>query len=234
VIGRAVELAREAWPPFVRPWVLELTSRRPIREVLPGVWHWTTVHPRIHVPVDSYYVEPAGVLLDPMVPREGLDWFAARSTSPSAVLLTNRHHLRQSERFVEAFGCPIRASAPGLHEFADGGPAVEGFAFGEELAPGIVAHEVGGICPDDTALHIRTDGGAALAFADGVQHPRGSGLKFVPGVLMGDDPSAVRADLRTALRRLLGDLDFDHLLFAHGEPIIGGGKAALREFVSAG
>ncbi len=25
--------------------------------------------------------------------------------------------------------------------------------------------------------------------------------------------------------------DFDHLLFAHGEPLIGGGKAALRDFL---
>jgi hypothetical protein len=29
------------------------------------------------------------------------------------------------------------------------------------------------------------------------------------------------------------ELDFDHLLFAHGEPLVGGGKAARREF-SAG
>jgi hypothetical protein len=37
--------------------------------------------------------------------------------------------------------------------------------------------------------------------------------------------------LRDSLRRLL-ELDFDHLLFAHGEPLVGEGKAALREFVS--
>ena len=50
---------------------------------------------------------------------------------------------------------------------------------------------------------------------------------------MGDDPSAVRAGLRDSLRRLL-DLDFDSLLFAHGEPLIDGGRSALREFVAAG
>ena len=73
----------------------------------------------------------------------------------------------------------------------------------------------------------------ALAFADGLARPRGGGLGFVPGFLMGDDPSAVRAGLRESLRRLL-DLDFDSLLFAHGEPLIGGGKVALREFVADG
>ena len=116
-----------------------------------------------------------------------------------------------------------------MHEF-ERGPSVEGFAFGEELAPGITAHRLGAICPDDTALHIRTDGGGALAFADGLARPRGGGLRFVPGFLLGDDASAARARLRESLRRLL-DLEFDHLLFAHGDPLIGGGKRALREFV---
>lgn len=214
----------------MRPIALELVAHRPIREVLPGVFHWTAIHPRIRVPVDSYLVEPARILLDPIVPREGLAWFEERAR-PEQIVLTNRHHLRHSERFAAAFGCPIRCSAPGLHEF-EGGPAVEAFAFGEELAPGVVSHQVGEICPDDTALHIQTERGGALAFADGLQRPRGGGLTFVPGLLMGDDPPAVRAGLRASLARLL-DLDFDHLLFAHGDPLIGAGEEALRRFVAA-
>ena len=229
LINRLAELAWAAWPQFVRPLALELVAHRPIREVLPGVHHWTAIHPRIRVPVDSYYVQAARVVIDPIVPREGLEWFADRP-APTQVLLTNRHHLRHSTRYAETFGCPIRCSEPGLHEFATG-PAVEAFAFGEEVAPGITAHQVGAICPDDTALHIRTADGGALALADGLQRPRGGGLTFVPGVLLGDDPPAVRAALRESLRGLL-DLEFDHLLFAHGDPLIGGGKRALREFVS--
>ncbi|HUH81566.1 MAG TPA: hypothetical protein VLZ06_09595 [Solirubrobacteraceae bacterium] len=226
-----VQLAGAAWPQFVRPLVLELTSHRPISEVLPGVHHWTAIHPKIRLPVDSYYVESARVVVDPMVPREGLEWFEGRET-PRQVVLTNRHHLRHSERYAKAFDCPIRCSEAGLHEFAHG-PKVDGFAFGEELAPGITAHQLGVICPDDTALHIRTAGGGALAFADGLVRPRGGGLTFVPGFLMGANPAAVRVGLRESLRGLL-DLDFDSLLFAHGEPLIGGGKAAMSEFVAGG
>jgi hypothetical protein len=221
------ELAGVAWPQFVRPLLLELASRRPIREVLPGIHHWTAIHPRIRLPVDSYYIEPAGVVLDPLVPREGLEWFESR-TKPSQVVLTNRHHLRDSERFAEAFACPIRCTVTGLHEF-ERGPKVEGFDFGQELAPGITALQIGAICPDDTALHIRM-GSGAIAFADGLTRPRGGGLTFVPGPLMGDDPSAVRTGLRESLGRLL-ELDFDSLLFAHGEPLVGGAGAALREFL---
>jgi hypothetical protein len=224
-----IELAGAAWPQFLRPLALELASHQPIREVLPGVHHWSALHPRIRLPVDAYYIESACVLLDPMVPREGLEWFEGRA-SPTQIVLTNRHHLRHSERYAEAFGCPIRCSQAGLHEFKSG-PKVEGFAFGEELAPGITAHQVGAICPDDTALHIGTGGDGALAFADGVTRPRGGGLAFVPGLLMGDDPTAVRAGVRASLQGLL-DLDFDNLLFAHGEPLIGGGRAALAEFAA--
>jgi hypothetical protein len=224
-----VQLADAVWPQFVRPLVIELVSHRSIHEVLPGVWHWTVIHPKIRAPVDSYYIESVGMVLDPMVPREGLPWFEGRAT-PSQVVLTNRHHLRHSERYVEAFACPIRCSEAGLHEF-ERGPEVEGYAFGQELAPGITAHQLGVICPDDTALHIRI-GAGALAFADGLTRPRGGGLSFVPEFLMGDDPAAVRAGLSKRLRKLL-DLEFDNLLFAHGEPLIGGGKAALRAFLNS-
>ena len=55
----------------------------------------------------------------------------------------------------------------------------------------------------------------------------------MPGFLLGDDPAAVQAGLRESLRGLL-ELDFDSLLFAHGEPLIGGGRAAVREFVAGG
>jgi len=226
-----VELTGAAWPHFLRPLALELASHRPIREVLPGVHHWTGIHPRIRLPVDSCYIEPAGIVLDPLVPREGLEWFERRE-APGQVVLTNRHHLRHSEAFAEAFGCPIRCSEAGLHEFGRG-PKVEGFAFGDELAPGVTAHRLGAICPDDTAIHIRNAGDGALAFADGLTHPRGGELTFVPGFLMGDDPPAVRTGLRESLRELL-DLDFDSLLFAHGEPLVGGGRAALREFLAGG
>ena len=200
-----------------------------MREVLPGIHHWSAIHPRIRLPVDSHYLEFAGMVLDPMVPREGLEWFEGRQ-APGQIVLTNRHHLRDSERFAGAFGATVRCTESGLHEFPSG-PTVEGFAFGEELAPGITAHQLGAICPDDTAIQIQTSEGAALAFADGLVRPRGGGLAFVPGFLMGDDPSAVRVQLRESLGALL-ELDFDSMLFAHGEPLIGGAKGALREFLA--
>ena len=177
--------------------------------------------------VHSHFVaDRSRTLVDPMVPSEGIEWFEEHGR-PGQIVLTNRHHYRHSGRFVEAFGCPVRCQESGLHEFDDG-REVEGFAFGDELSPSITALEVGAICSEDTALHIRA-GDGALAFADGLVRFEAS-PGFVPDSLLGDDAEGVKRGLRESLRRLI-DRDFDSLLFAHGEPVVGGGKDALRTFV---
>lgn len=179
--------------------------------------------------VSSYFVAAGrGTLIDPMEPEGGVEAVAERGT-PEQVVLTNRHHYRHSGRFVDEFGCVVRCERSGLHEF-DGGPEVEGFGFGDELSPQITALEMGAICSEDTALHIRA-GGGALAFADGlVRFAESPG--FVPDKLMGDDAETVKRGLVQSLRKLL-DREFDSLLFAHGEPMVGGGREALESFVAS-
>jgi hypothetical protein len=64
-----------------------------VREVLPGVFHWSAIHPRIHIEVSSYWYDDGAVLIDPLIPADvGLLWFEQRPTPPSAILLSNRHH----------------------------------------------------------------------------------------------------------------------------------------------
>jgi hypothetical protein len=197
-----------------------------MEELLPGIHHWTAYYDSIGERVHSYYVQAAGALIDPMVPEEGMDAFAGLPT-PQQVILTNRLHFRHSARFRDAFGCVVRASEPGMHHLAPRG--VERFGFGDEVAPGITALEIGVLCPDETALLI-ADGGA-IAIADSIMHPRGGPLGFVSDPLLGEDPAAIKRGLRERFRDLL-TRDFDALLFAHGEPIPRNGKTALREFVA--
>ncbi len=199
-----------------------------MEEIGPGIHHWTAVHPGIQVEVSSYYVEPAATLVDPLLPAEGIDWLRSRR-APERIVLTNRHHYRHSDRLQAEFGCPVLASEPGLHEFGDDRP-VEGFAFRDQLAEGITAHEVGAICPDEAALHIEI-GDGFLSIADGLINY--DGLRFVPDDLIGDDPEAVKEGLRDAYRGLC-ELDFDGLMCAHGDPIPSGGREALRKFVESG
>jgi hypothetical protein len=128
----------------------------------------------------------------------------------------------------EAFGCTVHCIRNGLYELDRRGP-VEPFDFGDELPGGVLAHEIDAICPDETALHIPSH--SALACADGVVRSSGRDeLGFVPDFLM-DEPEQTKDGLRAAYRRLLA-LDFDLLLLAHGDPIVGGGKEALQAFVA--
>lgn len=197
-----------------------------MQEIAPGLWHWTARHEHIGSNVSSYYLAPERVLLDPMIPAEGIDWFEQQGP-PEHVLLTNRHHDRHAWQLREAFGCEVHCVRVGLHELEGRGP-VEAFEFGDELPGGIVAYEIDAICPDEAALHIPAYG--ALACADGVVRWRGGEeLAFVPDQLM-DDPEGTKQGLRDAYRRLL-ELDFDLLLLAHGEPVIGGAKEALLGFL---
>ena len=194
-----------------------------IDEVIPGVHHWTQVHPRIKVRVHSHFVAGSGTVVDPLVPDEGIEWFDGRDVR--RVVLSNRHHLRDSERLAERFGCPILAGEVGLHQF-EGGPEVEGFAYGDRIAGDVLALEMGTICPDDTVLEIEA-GPGALLIADSIINY--DGLGFVPDSLIGDDPEGVKRRTRERAAEL-AERDFDALLFAHGAPIAEGGRAALQAF----
>jgi hypothetical protein len=196
-----------------------------MEQIQPGLLHWTAYRDTIGADVHSYFHAPSGTLIDPMEPLQGIE-AVARAGRPERIVLTNRHHYRHSDLFSATFDCPVLCHEAGLHEF-DGG--VEGFAFGDELAPGVRALEVGVLCPEETAVHFAD---LALAFADCVIRGRHGELGFVSDPLLGDDPVAIKEGLRAAFRRLCEE-EFDALLLAHGKPIASGGRAALRTFADA-
>jgi hypothetical protein len=192
-----------------------------MHELAPGIRHWTARHPKIGIDVSSYWLPDLGVLIDPLdVPREIED--------VNTILLTNRHHGRSSLEARERFGATVRVPQAGMQDWE--GQPVEPYEPGDELAGGAVtAYEVGSLCPDESALHIPSV--SALAVADGVIRYEDS-LRFVTDNLM-DDPENTKRGLKDAYARLSEELDFDNLLVAHGQPIAGGARAALRAFATA-
>jgi hypothetical protein len=198
-----------------------------MQEILPGIWHWTAVHPNIKMAVSSYYVEPEGALIDPLIPDEGLDWFADRP--PRNIYMTIRHHYRHCGKFAERYGCEVWCVEQGMHEFAKG-EVVRPFKFGDLLPGEIEAIEIGSLCPDEGALYLSREEGCVF-LADGCVRMDDGPLQFVPDILLGDDPDAVKTGLRNAYRRLLDTRSFEHVMLAHGLPLVGTGRAALEEFV---
>jgi glyoxylase-like metal-dependent hydrolase (beta-lactamase superfamily II) len=199
-----------------------------MNEIAPGIFHWTVEHPDIHIEVSSHYVAPARLLIDPLEPAEGMGFFDGLGEPPSQVVLTSGLHWRHADRFRDRYGASVRAPAAAARRYQGGDRVFEPYEDGEELAPGVTAIEVGGIAPDDFALHIE-HGAGALAIADAVIRYGGE-IGFVPDNLW-DDPRAEQAAVRDSLRGLLAR-DFDILLFAHGEPLPEGGRAALERFVA--
>ncbi len=209
------------------------------REIRPGLFHWTAVHPEIRIEVSSYWLADAKVLLDPLLPSGGLDWLREVGP-PEHVILTNRLHWRHASEIAGRFGCPVWCNELGLDWLAGrpGRERVRGFRAGRRLPGGIESHPVGVLCPDETALRFELAGaGACLAVADGVVRMDEAGrgdepLVFVPDSLLADDPAdvePVKRGLRQAYRRLC-ELEWDTLLLAHGLPLVGNGREALRAF----
>ncbi|HET9115115.1 MAG TPA: hypothetical protein VFN33_03390 [Gaiellaceae bacterium] len=187
-------------------------------EIAPGVRHWTALRESIGNDVSSYYLVEERVAIDPMLPPERPEWFR-----PEHAILTTRHH----DRDVWKLGCTVWVVEQGAHEL-EGRGEFRTYAWGDELPGGLVAHEVGALSPDETALHSPAH--RALAVGDGVvRWEAGAPLSFVPDRFM-DDPERDKAGLRAAYERLLA-LDFDLLLLAHGDPAVGDGKEQLRAFV---
>lgn len=201
-----------------------------MNELQPGLLDWAAWHEPIGQEVHSHFHVASGTLIDPKLPLGGLEALE-RAGRPERIVLTSRHHYRDSDAIREAFGCPVLCHEAGLHEF-EGGPVVQGYAFGQELAPGVRALEVGVLGPDETALHIAA-GDGALTVADALLRGRHGELGFPPDEQLGDEPRAVRDGLRAAFRRLCEQEEFQTLLLAHGEPIAAGGRSALRTFADA-
>ena len=193
-----------------------------MRELAPGIWHWTAPHPNIGIEVSSYWIPELRLLLDPLaVPDEVED--------VDCILLTCRHHVRDSLEAAERFDATVQAPRTGMHDYADDTP-IQPYHGGDSLVDGrVTTHEVGGLSPDETALHIPSV--RALSIADGAIR-YGDELAFVPDQYM-DDPEQDRADLKRGFGELADQLDFDVLLLAHGTPYPSGGRDALRRFAES-
>jgi glyoxylase-like metal-dependent hydrolase (beta-lactamase superfamily II) len=193
-----------------------------MRELTPGIWHWTATHPNLGVDVSSYWLPELKLLLDPIaVPDEVED--------VECVLLSCRHHVRDSLEAAERFDATVQAPRPGMHDYDDDTP-IQPYDFSTGLLGGeVTAHQVGGLSPDETALHIPSV--QALCIADGAIR-YGDELHFVPDRYM-DDPEQDKADLKRGFGELADQLDFDVLLLAHGTPYPSGGRDALRKFAES-
>src|SRR5262245_11350051 len=186
------------------------------KEIIPGLWHWTAVHPDIKVRVHSYFAEREKVVLDPLLPSPGGIAWLRRQGPPEHVVLTSGLHWRHSAKLVEAFGCAVWCPRKGLRRLPAGLRA-RPYDPGDRLPGGLRAVEIGVLCQDESAVILPRLKAAAVA--DGVIRHRKGPLTFVPDELLVDDPEdapRVKRGLKRAYAKLARQR-WDHLLMAHGE-----------------
>jgi hypothetical protein len=206
-----------------------------MEEILPGIWHWTAPNPSIGgALVSSYWLDEPAVLIDPLLGEDaGIAFFESRPTPPQAVVLANRHHYRDSGAICERFGCSLHVPSAGLHAFTDRQPVVA-YGPGDELPGGLAPFVIGSLSPDENGLLLES--AAAIWVADTLIRSctdPGSRIGWVPDSLM-DDPEETKAGLLQAFSEVLDDYEFEHLMLAHGLPLVGDGRAELEALVRDG
>ncbi|MEJ2369063.1 MAG: hypothetical protein P8Z49_12160 [Acidobacteriota bacterium] len=98
------------------------------------------------------------------------------------------------------------------------------------LPGGIKALDAGVICPEENVLYSPV-GEGKLAVGDSLVRYEGE-LGFVPDALLGEDPEDIKRGIKNIFLSHM-DRHFDNLLFAHGDPWIGGAKEGLRRYLES-
>jgi glyoxylase-like metal-dependent hydrolase (beta-lactamase superfamily II) len=196
-----------------------------MREIAPGLWHWTAPHPDWTPEeggpngwpqeVSSYAVDDGDwlVLIDPVAPPSLLD--GVSDGRRPLVVLTCPWHERDSAAVVERLGAAVHAPArePGQDDLIL-------FEAGAQLPGGIEA--LAALEENDLILWIPAR--RALVFGD-VLIDRGNGLEIPVTWTPVDVPREERA---AGLRPLL-DLPVEWVLPTHGSPA---GREALENALS--
>ena len=195
-----------------------------MREILPGVLTWTLMSQEKKIAFNGWYVwdDREAVIVDP--PRGAQAVFDAIDgrRPPSAILLTNKDHVRNSEEFARRYRVPIlihQADAP-LAEGRIGGV----FKHEEDLQAGLKAIRVpDGKSPGECAFLLRRAN--ALIVGDAVIGKPAGSVSMLPDDKYAD-PEKARAGVRTLL-----EYPFEALLLGDGDPIVEGGRKALTQLL---
>jgi glyoxylase-like metal-dependent hydrolase (beta-lactamase superfamily II) len=205
-----------------------------VRELAPGLWRWTALHPEWTPDADwdqevgCVYLETAAsvILIDPLVPGEPslrqtflerLDADVERNGKPVSILLTVWWHERSAGELAERYGAEVWANEEGGTRAET--PVTHPFATADVLPGGLIgidAQRVGETMywlPEQRAL---VSGDIFLGDGEG-------GVRICSQSWLGD---VSHRELKLALAGLL-DLPVELVLVAHGEPVLENGLAAL-------
>jgi glyoxylase-like metal-dependent hydrolase (beta-lactamase superfamily II) len=206
-----------------------------VRELAPGLWLWTALHPDWtpeedwEQEVGCVYLETPGhvLLFDPLIPGElesratflsNLDDDVRGKGKPVSILLTVFWHERSSGELARRYGASVWARAGATHRIE--APVSNEFVPGDVLPGGVIG--IDGQRGFETIYWLPEE--RALVPGDSLLGDGNGGVRVPPEAWLRD---TTPRDFRRSLRGLL-DLPVEMVLLSHGEPVLKNENAALE------
>jgi hypothetical protein len=208
-----------------------------------GLWRWTARHPEWHpgefgAEVASFAAQAGDttLLIDPLLPAEPtpvLETIERVLGDRLAILITIPYHVRSSEELWKRYAKDAEVTIHGhpactkrLHDRS----AFREIEPGVPLPGGVTAHRIGKPRRHEMPLHVPSHG--ALVFGDAVVELGGELKVWATDKVDAKVERFYAQRFNPTLEPLL-ELDFDAVLATHGNPLLKGGKQALRDALEA-
>jgi hypothetical protein len=208
-----------------------------------GLWRWTSRHPEWHpgefgAEVASFAAKAGDdtLLIDPLLPPEPdqvLRMIDGALGDRLAILITIPYHVRSAEELWRRYRKNAETTIHGHPAAArrlEDRSAFREIEPGVPLPGGVTAHTIGKPRRYEMPLHLPSH--AALAFGDAVAETGGRLVVWSTEKVAAKVERFYRERFNPTLEPLL-ELDFDSVLVTHGQPVLSGGKQALRKALDA-
>jgi glyoxylase-like metal-dependent hydrolase (beta-lactamase superfamily II) len=208
-----------------------------MREVAPGLLHWTARHPEWHpgefgAEVGSYaaLTDDELLLVDPLAAPDELDGLLRERVS---ILITIGYHVRSAEELWKRWRRQVQVTIYGP---PNAGKRLPAKAFtelqpGDEGPAGVRAFAIGRPVRGERPLWIPSH--HALAFGDAIVTNTDGELRMWIQDPLNDERAAFYRERFAPTLQPLFELPLKRVLVTHGPPVLKNAAAALRRAVEA-
>lgn len=215
-----------------------------MEEIAKGLWRWTARHPEWHpgafgTEVASFAADGGDgtlLLIDPLLPPDPSSVLAVLDDQVEkrvAILITIPYHVRSSEELSKRYRKDAETTIhghPACTKRLGDTTAFRAIEAGTPLPGGVTAHSIGKPRRFETPLHIPSHD--ALVFGDAVAETDGRLVVWATDKVDNKVERFYRDKFNPTLEPLL-ELPFDAVLPTHGQPVLTGGKEALKKALKA-
>jgi len=202
-----------------------MSRAQEIDEVSPGIFVWQTYDGKVKADLFSTALDTKkGLYLVDPIPVASNHLAALRANRKAAgIFVTNANHTRAAGEFSKSLSVPIHAHQDlrGTTDFSEATWVQDG----EALSPGLTVIGIDGGPAGESALHY-ADNGGTIVVGDALINFEPLGFALLPAKYCLDQKL-----MRQSLAKLL-EFAFEHMLFAHGTPILTGARARLEKLLA--